>query len=67
MKLTRNGPAWMQWLATCGDCGKRCFETRADAKRSAQQHPGRRMRAYRCGQFWHIGHVPRRVKAGGEW
>lgn len=39
--------------ASCPDCGKVRYLTRADAKRSARRQ-SRRMRAYRCGQFWHL-------------
>jgi hypothetical protein len=42
---------------TCPDDGKLRFYTRKDAMRYASQRtrrPGIRLRAYRCGQFWHL-------------
>lgn len=51
----------------CDDCGKRCFETKSDAKRVVRRLRDRgRMHAYRCGLYWHIGHLPARVVAGDK-
>lgn len=42
----------------CADCGKANYETRAKAKKGAKVfHPDNPMRPYKCGQFWHIGHL----------
>ena len=40
----------------CPDCGKRRYSSRAQAKRAARANrcPGRRLRAYRCGGWWHL-------------
>lgn len=50
----------------CPTCGKRRFLTKADAKTVARQMKGRRGRlnAYRCGDFWHLGHLPKPVARG---
>jgi hypothetical protein len=39
--------------ASCPADGKLRYLTRADAKRAARVK-SRRLRAYRCGQFWHL-------------
>lgn len=39
--------------STCPGCGKVRHLSRPAAKRSAKMQ-GRRMRAYRCGDFWHL-------------
>ena len=43
-------------LAACPACGKLMYATRRDAKAAARQHDARdgRMRAYLCGDFWHL-------------
>lgn len=49
------------------DCGKKCFETRRDARALAKKLKDRgRLHAYRHGDYWHIGHLPSRVKAGDK-
>lgn len=51
----------------CADCGKRSFESRADAREVAQRLSRADLRPYRChgnGQAWHLGHLPRPVIAG---
>ena len=41
--------------STCPECGKRCYPTRADAKRAARQQKQRRAtNPYRCGDWWHL-------------
>lgn len=57
----RNGGA-----GECTSCGKLRFLTKAAAKRAASQLPHRqgRLNAYRCGDFWHIGHLPRAIARG---
>lgn len=51
----------------CPDCGKLRYLTRAEAKRIARRvpkdHRGR-LSVYRCGDFWHLGHLPKGVIAG---
>lgn len=52
--------------ARCPNCGKVRFLTKAAAKRAIRRMRGRdgRMQAYRCGEFWHLGHPPRELIAG---
>jgi hypothetical protein len=55
----------LRWI-TCPECGKRAYETKAIAKRTAK-FMGDRMAAYRCqfgGPGWHIGHLPKQVVQG---
>lgn len=49
--------------ARCPDCGKLCYLTRKAAKR-ASRRMATPMSAYRCGDFWHNGHMPQIVKTG---
>ena len=44
----------------CATCGKRNFATKWDAKTAIRRMKGRdgALRAYRCGDTWHIGHPP---------
>lgn len=51
---------------SCPTCGKLRFLTRAQAKKTTRRMKGRRGRlhAYRCGDFWHIGHMPTAVTTG---
>lgn len=53
-------------VAICATCGKRSFETRSAARSAAHADgiTGQRMNAYRCGDLWHLGHLPAAVKAG---
>ena len=52
--------------ARCPDCGKVRYLTRAAAKRQAKRIQGRegRVNAYLCGDFWHLGHLPKDVIQG---
>lgn len=55
------------YIGTCSICGKRCYTSRKLAKRAArsiQGNRGKRMSAYACGQWWHIGHLPDVVRRG---
>jgi hypothetical protein len=53
------------YIGCCPVCGKHCYETKRDAKRAARRlHPGSRLNPYRCGRWWHIGHLPAPVVAG---
>lgn len=55
----------MTGLRTCPTCGKRRYTTRRLARKAAKRiHPGQHMSPYRCGQFWHIGHLPGPVLTG---
>lgn len=39
----------------CGRCGRARYATRGQARRAARiAVPGRRLRAYRCGDVWHL-------------
>jgi hypothetical protein len=49
----------------CPDCGKVRYLTRRHAKQIARRISARRsgrLNAYRCGEFWHIGHLPNAVR-----
>ena len=59
------GPPERRYVGTCPDCRKYQFETRRAARRAARSlYPGDVMRAYQCGQWWHIGHTPAAVRRG---
>lgn len=47
-------------------CGKLRFLTKAAAKKATRRIKSRsgRLHAYRCGEFWHVGHLPGGVKRG---
>jgi len=48
-------PGTQRW--TCADCGKVCYLSRRDARRGASQlsrRAGSKLRAYRCGRYWHL-------------
>lgn len=54
-------------LGTCGTCGKRIYASRQIAKRAMQRlYPEDRQSVYRCGDFYHFGHLPGVVRAGRE-
>jgi hypothetical protein len=48
----------------CGTCGKQCYLTRDEAKRSGRvNHPGQAMHVYECEEpsgkkWWHISSIP---------
>lgn len=53
------------YIGTCTTCGKRCYVTKRAAKTAARAlHPGDHLNAYRCGPWWHLGHLPRQVVTG---
>lgn len=58
-KVVNGGPR-------CPDCGKVRFLNRAGARTAAKQMRSRigRLNAYKCGEFWHLGHLPADVVAG---
>ena len=42
-------------IATCPDCGKQAYTSKGSAKNAARVlYPGQRVRAYRCGEWWHL-------------
>lgn len=50
----------------CGQHGKVNFTSRRAAMKTAKRWRNElgRMSAFRCGQFWHLGHLPQKVKQG---
>jgi len=58
----------LRHIATCTTCGKRCYTSKAVAKRVARSLKGDRsgghLSAYRCGTYWHLGHLPSLVVRG---
>lgn len=45
-------------IGKCATCGKLSFLTRKAAKRWARRHrPGEHFNEYKCGDYWHYGHV----------
>jgi hypothetical protein len=45
---------WLQ-LGVCGRCGRARYLSRREARHAARiAAPGARLRAYRCGTFWHL-------------
>jgi hypothetical protein len=51
---------------SCSTCGKLRYLSRAAAKAAIRSFPGKptHMRAYACGNYWHLGHLPKSVKKG---
>lgn len=58
--------AFVETAGKCPDCGKDRFKSEKGAKRASRRiHPTDRLNAYRCGAYWHYGHVetgPKRPK-----
>lgn len=55
------------YIGTCRTCGKRCYPTKADAKKAIRQLPhkkGGRLSVYPCGPYWHFGHLPKQIRTG---
>lgn len=50
-------------VGTCPSCGKRRYVSKRAAKAVIRQYRDR-MNAYRCGEYWHVGHLPRPVITG---
>jgi hypothetical protein len=50
-------------VGRCPRCGKRRYTSKRDAKAVIRQLRDR-MNAYRCGEYWHVGHLPKPVIAG---
>jgi uncharacterized OB-fold protein len=39
----------------CAECGKSRYPSRAAARKAARMvSPGRRLRVYQCGDYWHL-------------
>lgn len=63
MSIRSPGERW--GIKTCETCGKKCYASRKIAKDSARAvHPSERMSVYRCGDYWHYGHMPNAVRFG---
>lgn len=55
--MSRRDAAFLTDHGRC-PCGKIRWASRADAKAFAKQHhQGEHVRAYHCGDFWHLGHL----------
>jgi hypothetical protein len=53
------------WVGVCSVDGKRCYLNRREAKKALKQHTRRHeMSVYECGNWWHLGHLPKAVKTG---
>lgn len=51
--------------ASCPMCGKVRYLSRKQARDAARRLRGSgHLNAYRCGEFWHLGHLPDPVRAG---
>lgn len=60
-----HGSAAGPHIGTCPTCGKRCFTTRADARKARKKLPNHKgMTTYKCGAYWHTGHLPKNVMLG---
>lgn len=67
MKPARSTYGRVPGGSPCPDCGKRRWLTRADAKTIAKRMPagkGIGLHPYRCGDAWHLGHLPTAVVRG---
>lgn len=54
-------------LGTCVVCGKRSYASKRTAKRAGRRlYPADHMSPYRCGEVYHIGHLPGPVRNGRE-
>lgn len=54
-KKTAEFPGQDAPIGTCPDCGKRAYETRPQAERTARRvYPNQTMRVYQCGRWWHL-------------
>ena len=71
MKPTRPEQHYILTGGRCQTTGKRVFLSRSDAKNAARRAMSNgegRMRPYACDcGYWHIGHLPKAVKAGDGW
>ena len=52
-------------IGTCPDCGKYRYVSKQAAKKTAKKlFPDDRLSPYRCGDYWHFGHLPYAVQRG---
>lgn len=64
-KSIRDHTGFIPGGSVCPRCGKREWPTRKDAKAAARRFfPGERLSVYRCGDVWHLGHLPTAVRRG---
>ncbi len=66
-KATRDKHGFVPGGHPCPACGKRCWDTKADAKRIARRmgKQARKLSTYRCvSGWWHLGHLPTAVSRG---
>lgn len=62
---TPAGSPGAYWTGVCSYCGRHSYSTRALARRAARAlFPGKSLRAYPCGGYWHFGPKPARLKRG---
>lgn len=54
---------WLVGATACPDCGKVRYLTRSAAKKASRLYGGK-MSPYRCGEFWHCGHLPPQIRRG---
>jgi hypothetical protein len=56
--------AELQIRHSCPVCGKRCYPKRKAARLAARRlYPGKHMREYQCGDYWHLTSRLARKKA----
>lgn len=55
-RIARRSHATVQQaIATCPECDKRAYTSKATAKNTARLlYPGVKMRVYKCGPWWHL-------------
>jgi hypothetical protein len=52
-------------MGKCDVCGKNKFESRKQAKQYIRRRfPKQHMSVYRCGNYYHFGHTPWKIKKG---
>lgn len=56
-------------MGQCPECGKKRYTSRKIARKALRQmnsggYDSSGMNEYRCGEYWHVGHLPRRVVRG---
>lgn len=57
----------MSDVGQCLECGKVSYVTRKRAKEVAKVlFPGNHLSPYKCGNYWHIGNLPRAVIRGAD-
>lgn len=56
-------------VGTCPTCGKQSYPSKRDAKahsRRLREKRRGRLHPYKCGEYWHFGHMPAKVTAGKQ-